>query len=139
MAVISKASDSPCNSRVDHAVRTSLAPWIAPVCLVHAVPSIACWFLASRKQVGRLAAHVHFLRIPWTLSSLRLMPCCVFFSSWNLWPKDLPRDARMNVFDIRPSRNLFWSSVLPRWPSEEYDPMDFPIEQLYISNHSIKV
>lgn len=60
MAVTSKANDSPCSLRVDLAVRkTSLvAPWIAPVCLVRVVPSIACWFLASRKQlVGRLAAH----------------------------------------------------------------------------------
>lgn len=61
MAVTSKANDSPCSSRVDPVVRkTSLvAPWIAPVCLVRVVPFIACWFLASRKQlVGRLATHV---------------------------------------------------------------------------------
>ena len=60
MAVTSKANDSRCSSRVDLAVRkTSLvALWIAPVCLVRVVPFIACWFLASRKQlVGRLAAH----------------------------------------------------------------------------------
>jgi hypothetical protein len=57
----SKASDLQSSLRVDHAAKKiSLAPRIALTCLVPVVRFSACWFLVSRKQAGRLAAHLSF-------------------------------------------------------------------------------
>lgn len=78
MAVISKASGSPCNLLVDHAVRKhSLALWIVPGSLVPVAPFFACWFLVSRKQVGRLAAQPFFN--PFYLDSLELFLHFILF------------------------------------------------------------
>lgn len=117
----SKANDSPCSSRVDLAVRkTSLvAPWIAPVCLVRVVPSIACWFLAFRKQlVGRLAAHVS-LDLDLFPEFFRLMSVACFLFIPLLEPGlDFSRDSHLNGH-IQQSWNL-WSNY--RMVSEVHNP-----------------